>query len=123
MSIIDIQPSDVAGLLEIQTNGGILFASNNGDHFIAGTLYAIDDNGGYKDVLAERQAPLNAEKIAKFADSMIEYKAFHFEVDGTSDNIAGGEFFSLIKIWHKASAVWATKVSFPAHWGHSCFLI
>ncbi|HCG7967201.1 TPA: bifunctional protein-disulfide isomerase/oxidoreductase DsbC [Vibrio parahaemolyticus] len=75
LSIIDIQPSDVTGLLEIQTNGGILFASNNGDHFIAGTLYAIDDNGGYKDVLAERQAPLNAEKIAKFADSMIEYKA------------------------------------------------
>ncbi len=75
VSILDIQPSDVAGLLEIQTNGGVLFASNDGNHFIAGTLYAIDDNGGYKDVIAERQAPLNAEKIAKFSDSVIEYKA------------------------------------------------
>ncbi|WP_330944560.1 bifunctional protein-disulfide isomerase/oxidoreductase DsbC [Vibrio diabolicus] len=75
LSIVDIQPSEVAGLLEIQTNGGILFASNDGSHFIAGTLYAINDDGSYKDVIAERQAPLNAEKIAQFSDSMIEYKA------------------------------------------------
>ncbi|EME0827433.1 bifunctional protein-disulfide isomerase/oxidoreductase DsbC [Vibrio vulnificus] len=75
LNIMDIQPSDVAGLVEIQTNGGVLFASNDGKHFIAGTLYAIDDNGGYKDVIAERQAPLNAAKIAKFSDSVIEYKA------------------------------------------------
>ena len=34
LSIVDIQPSEVAGLLEIQTNGGILFASNDGSHFI-----------------------------------------------------------------------------------------
>jgi thiol:disulfide interchange protein DsbC len=75
LSIVDIKPSDVTGLLEIQTNGGILFASNDGNHFIAGTLYAIDENGGYKDVLADRQAPLNAAKIAEFSDSMIEFKA------------------------------------------------
>ena len=75
LSIVDIKPSDVTGLLEIQTNGGVLFASNDGNHFIAGTLYAIDENGSYKDVLAERQAPLNAAKIAEFSDSMIEFKA------------------------------------------------
>ncbi len=75
LSVIDIQPSDVAGLVEIQTNGGILFASNDGNHFIAGTLYAVDDNGGYTDVIAERQAPLNAAKIAEYSDSVIEYKA------------------------------------------------
>ncbi|KYN81711.1 thiol:disulfide interchange protein [Vibrio cidicii] len=75
LNITDIQPSDVAGLVEIQTNSGVLFASNDGKHFIAGTLYALDDNGQYRDVIAERQAPLNAEKIAKFGDSVIEYKA------------------------------------------------
>ncbi|MGR5067847.1 MULTISPECIES: bifunctional protein-disulfide isomerase/oxidoreductase DsbC [Vibrio] len=75
LSILDIQPSDVAGLLELQTNGGVLFASNDGNHFIAGTLYSVDENGGYKDVIAERQAPLNAKKIAEFSDSAIEYKA------------------------------------------------
>ncbi len=75
LSIVDIQPSDVAGLVEIQTNNGVLFASNDGNHFIAGTLYAIDSNGGYKDVIAERQAPLNAAKIAEYSDSVIEYKA------------------------------------------------
>ncbi|MEF1310182.1 bifunctional protein-disulfide isomerase/oxidoreductase DsbC [Vibrio mytili] len=75
LSVIDVQPSDVAGLVEIQTNGGVLFASNDGDHFIAGTLYALDENGGYKDVIAERQAPINAAKLAKFSDSVIEYKA------------------------------------------------
>ena len=75
VSILDIRPSDLAGLLEIKTNGGVIYASNDGSHFIAGTLYAIDDNGGYKDVVAERQAPLNAAKIAKFSDSVIEYKA------------------------------------------------
>ncbi|MGR5530060.1 bifunctional protein-disulfide isomerase/oxidoreductase DsbC [Vibrio alfacsensis] len=75
LSILDIQPSDVVGLLELQTNGGVLFASNDGNHFIAGTLYSVDENGGYKDVIAERQAPLNAKKIAEFSDSAIEYKA------------------------------------------------
>ncbi|RZQ21042.1 bifunctional protein-disulfide isomerase/oxidoreductase DsbC [Vibrio vulnificus] len=75
LNITDIQPSDVEGLVEIQTSGGVLFASNDGSHFIAGTLYSIDENGQYKDVVAERQAPLNAKKIAEFADSAIEYKA------------------------------------------------
>jgi thiol:disulfide interchange protein DsbC len=75
LAVNEVKASDVAGLVEIQTNGGVLFASNDGEHFIAGTLYALDDRGGYKDVLAERQAPINAAKIAKFADSAIEYKA------------------------------------------------
>ncbi|GEM74178.1 bifunctional protein-disulfide isomerase/oxidoreductase DsbC [Vibrio sagamiensis] len=75
VSILNIQPSDIDGLMEVQTNGGVLFSSPDGKHFIAGTLYALDENGAYKDVLAERQAPINAEKITKFSDSVIEYKA------------------------------------------------
>ncbi|ULN64724.1 thioredoxin fold domain-containing protein [Vibrio gigantis] len=70
-----IVPSDIDGLLEIQTNSGIIFSSPKGDHFLAGTLYSLDVNGKFSDVLAERQAPLNAEKVAALSDTVIEYKA------------------------------------------------
>lgn len=75
LQVVDVKASDVEGLVEVQTSGGILFASPDGRHFIAGTLYQLDENGGYVDVLAKRQAPLNAAKIETFKDSMIEYKA------------------------------------------------
>jgi len=75
LEVQDVVPSDVDGLVEVQTSGGILFASPSGEHFIAGTLYALDDNGQYQDVLAQRQAPINAKKIEAFKDSMIEFKA------------------------------------------------
>lgn len=70
-----IVPSDIDGLLEIQTNSGIIFSSPAGDHFLAGTLYSLDENGKFSDVLAERQAPINAEKVAALSDTVIEYKA------------------------------------------------
>lgn len=75
LDVMDVVPSAIDGLVEVQTAGGVLFASPDGKHFIAGTLYEMDANGGYTDVLAKRQAPINAKKIAQFQDSMIEYKA------------------------------------------------
>ncbi|MCW8347880.1 bifunctional protein-disulfide isomerase/oxidoreductase DsbC [Vibrio sp. ZSDZ65] len=75
IEVLEVVPSDINGLMEVRTEGGVLFTSPNGDHFIAGTLYALDKDGNYKDIIAERQAPLNAEKIAQYRDSMIEYKA------------------------------------------------
>lgn len=75
IGVLDVVPADIPGLVEIRTAGGVLFASPSGDYFVAGTLYALDDEGNYNDVLAERQAPLNAEKIAAFQDSVIEFKA------------------------------------------------
>ena len=75
IKIEKIVPSDIDGLLEIQTNSGIIFSSPEGEHFLAGTLYSLDDNGKFSDVLAERQAPLNAEKVAAMSDTVIEYKA------------------------------------------------
>ena len=68
-------PSDIDGLIEVQTNNGIIFSSPTGEHFIAGTLYSLDENGKFSDVLAERQAPINAAKIAEMSDTAIEYKA------------------------------------------------
>lgn len=70
-----IQESTIAGVLEVTTPGGVVYADSKGDNFIAGTLYAFDENGRPVDVLAEKQAPLNAEKIEAFVDDMIVYKA------------------------------------------------
>jgi len=70
-----VVPAEVDGLVEVQTSGGILFATPSGDYLLAGTLYKLDGNGQYEDVLAKRQAPINAAKIEAFKDSMIEFKA------------------------------------------------
>lgn len=75
LEVNGVAPADIDGLIEVQTSGGILFASPDGEYFLAGTLYKLDENGQYEDVLAKRQAPINAAKIESFKDSMIEFKA------------------------------------------------
>ncbi|EEX95350.1 thiol:disulfide interchange protein DsbC [Vibrio orientalis CIP 102891 = ATCC 33934] len=75
LEVKEVAPADIDGLVEVQTSGGILFASPDGEYFLAGTLYKLDENGQYEDVLAKRQAPINAAKIEAFKDSMIEFKA------------------------------------------------
>lgn len=75
LEVKDVVPAEIDGLVEVQTSGGILFATPSGDYFLAGTLYKLDGNGQYEDVLAKRQAPINAAKIEAFKDSMIEFKA------------------------------------------------
>ncbi|WP_165310312.1 bifunctional protein-disulfide isomerase/oxidoreductase DsbC [Vibrio ziniensis] len=75
MPVIDVVPSSIDGLVEVKTEGGVLFASPDAQYLIAGTLYELSEDGSYVDVMAKRQAPINAEKIAQFRDSMIEYKA------------------------------------------------
>ncbi|MGO1296735.1 MAG: bifunctional protein-disulfide isomerase/oxidoreductase DsbC [Vibrio sp.] len=75
IKILDIEPAGIDGLVEVHTNGGVLYTTPNADKFIAGTLYGMDKSGKYVDLLAKRQAPLNAKKIAAERDNMIEYKA------------------------------------------------
>ncbi|GLT20159.1 thiol:disulfide interchange protein DsbC [Vibrio zhanjiangensis] len=75
LEINKVVPADIKGLVEVQTSGGVLFASPDGEYFLAGTLYKLDKDGQYEDVLAKRQAPINAAKIDAFKDSMIEFKA------------------------------------------------
>lgn len=75
MPVMDVVPSSIEGLVEVKTEGGVLFASPDAKYLIAGTLYELAEDGSYVDVMAKRQAPINAEKIAQFRDSMIEYKA------------------------------------------------
>ncbi|MDV7105219.1 thioredoxin fold domain-containing protein [Vibrio sp. TH_r3] len=75
VEVISIIPASIDGLFEVDTSGGMVFSNVQGDQFIAGTLYALDDNGEYVDVIAERKAPLNAAKIEQYVDDMIVYPA------------------------------------------------
>jgi thiol:disulfide interchange protein DsbC len=75
VNVAQIQPSDIDGLFEVHTNQGVLFSTKDGQYFIAGTLYHLSEDGKISNVLAERQAPLNAAAIAKLRDDVIEYKA------------------------------------------------
>jgi thiol:disulfide interchange protein DsbC len=75
VDVAAIQPSDIDGLLELQTNQGVLFSTPDGQYFIAGTLYHLDEKGNITNVLAARQAPLNAKAIAEYRNEVIEYRA------------------------------------------------
>jgi thiol:disulfide interchange protein DsbC len=75
VAVLSVEPSMIEGVVEINTDNGVLFSSLTGESFISGTLYSLDEKGNYVDVLAERQAPLNAAKIDTFADEMIVYPA------------------------------------------------
>ncbi|MHA2939435.1 bifunctional protein-disulfide isomerase/oxidoreductase DsbC [Vibrio sp. RC27] len=73
--VSEVKPSEVDGLLELTTNQGVLFTTSDGEYFISGTLYHLSDDGNLTNVLAKRQAPINAKAIAEYRDDMIEYKA------------------------------------------------
>lgn len=75
VSVTDVKPSDLKGLVEVHTNRGVLFSTEDGSYFINGTLYEFNSDGTYNDVIAKRQAPINAEKLNALADDMIVYKA------------------------------------------------
>ncbi|MGF1741119.1 bifunctional protein-disulfide isomerase/oxidoreductase DsbC [Vibrio profundum] len=75
VKVLSIEPSGIKGLMEVSTSGGLLYASPDGEYFVAGTLYRLGKNGRYEDVAAKKQAPINAKKIAAFKDQMISFKA------------------------------------------------
>lgn len=75
VDVISLNAASINGLVEVETSGGVVFSTPTGDQFIAGTLYSLDADGTYVDVLAERQAPLNAAKIEEFKQDMIIYPA------------------------------------------------
>ncbi|WCE30219.1 thioredoxin fold domain-containing protein [Vibrio sp. SCSIO 43137] len=70
-----IAPATFSGLVEVDTDSGLFFSNYAGDHFIAGALYSLDDEGKYVNLIEERKAPLNAKKIAAFEQDMIVYPA------------------------------------------------
>ncbi|NLS12253.1 thioredoxin fold domain-containing protein [Vibrio sp. SM6] len=75
LDVVSMRAADLPGLVEIETPRGILYSTPQADYFLAGTLYQLSADGSYKDVVAARQAPINAQKLTTLSDQMIEFKA------------------------------------------------
>jgi len=71
--IISIADSNVPGLLQINTNTGIFYASENGEYFLSARIYRVGD-----EIVDETGAALQKYRlqgIERFKDSAIEFKA------------------------------------------------
>ncbi|ORT50533.1 thiol:disulfide interchange protein [Vibrio sp. qd031] len=74
--VSDIEPSpELPGLLELTTNQGTFFSTADGSYFVPGTLFSLDENGNYDDVIAAKRGPKIVKLLEAQTDSMIEYKA------------------------------------------------
>lgn len=68
----DIQPSPILGLKELITDKGVMYASDSGQYLLQGTLIDIDN----RENLTEKALNgVRKEGVAKYAESMIVYKA------------------------------------------------
>ncbi len=75
IDVMKASDTPIEGLYELTTNAGVLYSTLEGDHFFTGTLFSLDTDGNYVDLLAAKQQPMNAEKVESFSDDMIVYKA------------------------------------------------
>ncbi|WED21386.1 thioredoxin fold domain-containing protein [Vibrio sp. JC009] len=75
ITVNSIEATAFDGVVEVSTSSGVVYSDKTGQNFIAGTLYSFDEEGNPVDILAAKQAPINAAKIESFADDMIVYQA------------------------------------------------
>jgi thiol:disulfide interchange protein DsbC len=75
VELLEIAPSEMPGMLELTTNQGIFYSTLTGDYFIPGTLFSLDDNGRFNDVVATRNGPKITAALAAFSEDMIVYPA------------------------------------------------
>ncbi len=75
VTILQAEPSEMDGILELTTDQGTFYASPKGDFFIPGKLYSLDDNGKFEDVVAKRNGPKFTKMFNEMQDEMIVYKA------------------------------------------------
>jgi thiol:disulfide interchange protein DsbC len=71
--IISVADSNVPGLLQINTNTGIFYGSENGEYFLSARVYRVGD-----EIVDETGAALQKyrlEGIERFKDSAIEFKS------------------------------------------------
>jgi thiol:disulfide interchange protein DsbC len=71
--IISVADSNVPGLLQINTNTGIFYGSENGEYFLSARIYRVGD-----EIVDETGAALQKyrlEGIERFKDSAIEFKS------------------------------------------------
>ncbi|MFB0911686.1 MAG: disulfide isomerase DsbC N-terminal domain-containing protein, partial [Glaciecola sp.] len=71
--IISVADSNVPGLLQINTNTGIFYGSENGEYFLSARIYRVGD-----EIVDETGAALQKYRlqgIERFKDSAIEFKS------------------------------------------------
>lgn len=73
LAISHIEPSPVPGLLQIFTDRGLFYVSENGEFFLQARVYNITNGIEDETELALKQIRL--EGVKRFADSAIEFKA------------------------------------------------
>ena len=73
MQVSAIGDAPVPGLLQIETNKGLFYTSEDGKYFLQGRIYNLDENMRNETELALTDMRLGG--LEEFADSVIEYKA------------------------------------------------
>ena len=68
-----IEPSPVPGLLQIQTNRGLFYTSEDGKFFVAGRVFDLD--AGMVNLTEAALADLRISGVKEFKDSMIVFPA------------------------------------------------
>ncbi|WP_194090397.1 bifunctional protein-disulfide isomerase/oxidoreductase DsbC [Vibrio hibernica] len=71
LNTTEIQASPIAGLAEVTTNQGVFYVTANGDYFLQGKLYGLDQEGNFTDLMAKKYAKM----VEKFSGDMIVYPA------------------------------------------------
>ncbi|MDT0584321.1 thioredoxin fold domain-containing protein [Brumicola blandensis] len=71
--IISVADSSVPGLLQINTDTGIFYASENGEYFLSARIYKVGDQ--IVDETGEALKKYRLAGVQQFKDSMIEFKA------------------------------------------------
>ena len=73
MPISSIGDAPVPGLLQVMTNKGLFYTSQNGKYLFRASIYNVDE--GMLNVTEEALSSVRLGGLAKFEDAVIEYKA------------------------------------------------
>jgi len=68
-----VEPSAIEGVLQIVTPKGVFYVSDDGEHFLQGSLYKFTD--GFRNLTNERMAPLKKESFEDAEKYMVKFKA------------------------------------------------
>lgn len=72
LTVNAVSEGPIDGLLQVFTNKGLFFTSNDGQYFIEGNIYDLKNQ---QLVNEQQMRPYIKQQVAKAADGVIEYKA------------------------------------------------
>lgn len=72
-TVVSVADSSIPGLLQVNTDTGIFYASENGEYLVNGRIYRVGDE--IVDETGEALKQFRLEGLERFKDSAIEYKA------------------------------------------------